>query len=59
MTKSEELELSKKMLKAFRGEQKKRTVAHGVAYTGCYCTGCVECMQFALIVAEAHIAGRK
>lgn len=56
MTKKEELDLSKKMLEAFRGEQKRRTEANGRSYTGCYCQGCVECMQFALGVAVKGIA---
>lgn len=34
-----------KALKKFRKEQKKRTVD---SYTGCYCSGCVECMQLTL-----------
>lgn len=38
-------EMALKALKRFRKEQKKRTVG---TYTGCYCTGCVECMKLAL-----------
>lgn len=48
--------IAMKTLKVFRKEQKKRT---GGFYTGCYCAGCVECMQVAIGTALAEIKKEK
>ncbi len=48
--------VAKEALKVFRTEQKKRTRGF---YTGCFCDGCVECMQLAIEAVENKLNGGK
>ncbi len=46
--------VAKEALDVFRAEQKKRTVG---TYTGCFCDGCVQCMQLALESVASKLKG--
>lgn len=47
-------DIAREALRVFRREQKKRTTG---TYTGCFCNGCVQCMQLAIEAVEGKLKG--